>query len=126
MFPPMATIGVDLNNVFRAAPAPGNVVIPVGGEASIDGIVVQVAMKPHDAGASTAADVSVGDSSWQLVAAHPALRPGDTFPWGAYDATIVRIVEPDARFVGWLEVTVKSRVPTNTPSVARRDADAKK
>jgi hypothetical protein len=105
-FPPMATIGLDIPDLVWAAPAPDNVVIPVRGEASIDGVTAQVVVQPSDASPSPIADVSIGDASWQRVTVHRALHAGDTFAWGAYATTIVRIVAPDARFVGWVEVAV--------------------
>jgi hypothetical protein len=110
MFPPMATIGLDSPDFVWAAPAPDNVVIPVRGEASIDGVTAQVVVPPHDASPAPVADVSIGDASWQRVTVHRALRAGDTFPWGLLDAKIVRVVEPSAHFVGWVEVALKTRI----------------
>src|SRR5579859_3494025 len=46
-FPPMATIGLDGPDLVWAAPAPGNVVVPVRGEASIDGVTAQVVVQPY-------------------------------------------------------------------------------
>jgi hypothetical protein len=106
MFPPMGILGIDPLSKVWAKPASDNVVVPVGGEASIDGIVARVAIEPHDAERPDAAELSVGNASWQLVTVHPALHAGDTFRWGTHDATIVRIVTPDAHFIGWVEVAI--------------------
>jgi hypothetical protein len=109
MFPPMVTIGLDDRDLLRVAPAPKSVPIPVRGEASIEGIVAQAAVPTAGAGHAPVVDVSVGDASWSLVTVHRALHAGDTFAWGAFDASIVRIVAPDAHFVGWVEVAVAPR-----------------
>jgi hypothetical protein len=124
--PPWITLGIDARGTSWAAPAPDNVLVPLRGEASIDGVVAQAAVQAADAGSAPAsADVSVGDASWSLVTVHRRLHAGDTFPWGGYDATIVRIVEPDAHFVGWVEVTVVPRdaaTKAALASTAGRDA----
>jgi hypothetical protein len=108
MFPPMGTLGIDAISQAWAAPRPESLVVLMRGEVALDGIVAQAAARVADAGAPPAVDVSIGDASWQAVTVHPALHAGDTFPWGAFDATIVRIVPPDARFVGWIEVAVRA------------------
>jgi hypothetical protein len=126
MFPPMGTLGIDARSEVWAAPGPKSLVVLVRGEAALDGIVAQAAVPSANAGVQSSADVSVGDASWQMITVHRALRAGDTFAWGAYDATIVRLVAPDDRFVGWVEVTV---VPhdsaTNAAMVSSPRRDAK-
>jgi hypothetical protein len=108
--PPWITLGIDARGASWAAPAPDNLIVPLRGEASIDGVVAQAAVPAGVAGVAPAAvDVSVGDASWSLITVHRALHVRDTFPWGAYDATIVRVVAAGAHFVGWVEVAVAPR-----------------
>ena len=120
--PPWITLGIDARDTGWAAPAPESLLVPLRGEASIDGVVAQGALRTSDAGAAPVVDISVGDASWQLVTVRRELHAGDTFPWGAYDATIVRIVAPDTRFVGWVEVAV---VPRDASDAATRAAAAR-
>jgi hypothetical protein len=106
-FPPVGVLELRAPASFDwAAPKPGNVFIPLQGEAILD----------HDYHATAILDV-LGDAGTSALSAtitttrpkeaddqHPHMRPMDSFRWGNRRATVVRIIEPIAKAAGWVEI----------------------
>jgi hypothetical protein len=107
--PSFAYLELDPPDYFRwAAPAPGDVYIPFGGEAVLDGDQHAIAtLEPtEDAGAQDLkVTVSLSSPSRQDEG-FPHLGVGDSFRWGKSQAKIVRVIEPVSRAVGWVEVVL--------------------
>jgi hypothetical protein len=100
---------LDPPDYFRwAAPAPGDVYIPFGGEAVLDGDQHAIAtLEPtEDAGAQDLKVTVVLSAPSRQDEGFSHLGAGDSFPWGRSQAKIVRVIEPVSRAVGWVEVAL--------------------
>jgi hypothetical protein len=94
-----------------ATPAAGNVFVPYESDpdAIVDHRYVAHAAKPVDElGRPVPGDVSlVVGEVFQRGKVIAGLRVGDTFSWGPHQARIVRVVPPDGRITGWVEVALR-------------------
>lgn len=101
--PPGADVFLDPPDQAWAGPAPENVVIPLLGDATLDGdAVAHATLERPDGALPESVTVSVADAM-RPPSVHRNLRPLDEFTWGRHRASIVRVVAPDARLVGWVE-----------------------
>jgi hypothetical protein len=110
---PSVTLLVAPEGFTDAGLAPGNVFIPMHGEATLD----------HDFKATADLDPSSDDASVPAVTVliangrayprvHRGLRAGDAFRWGNRDATVARILPTQSgKFgvIGWVEVRLSRR-----------------
>jgi hypothetical protein len=106
--PPGAIV---LENPFEVAPglalAPGDVFVPLRGDARLDSTFVATARlgEPGSAGTPEATITVVHAPDPPIV--HGGLRLGDSFAWSDRVAMLVRIVEPQPpHAIGWIEVSL--------------------
>jgi hypothetical protein len=100
-----------------ATPSPENVPVPFEGEVIID--QDDHATASMDTPESTYGAVSLGEVPTATVRVDrgqrdevfSGLRAGSMFAWGDREATVVRLVEPGARAIGWVEVALSDRAP---------------
>ena len=104
---PAVAVAIDPDGFAWARLEGDDVFIPFHGKATIDGdIHATAALDRPDAAAPARVTVSV-DERDASPTAHGGLASGDTFPWGAHRATIVRIVTPQDSVlgaIGWVEI----------------------
>jgi hypothetical protein len=111
VFPPFAILELRPPAYFDwAAPKPGNVYIPLQGEAILDGDYHATAMlDARDDARSGELSVTVATTSpAKANEDYPHLRPRDSFRWGRSEATVVRVIEPIAKAVGWVEIELST------------------
>jgi hypothetical protein len=90
--------------------SPGELFIPLKGEAALDSgwlATAQLVGSGGQGGAPYATITVVHRSDPAVV--HPTLRVGDSFPWGDRVARLARIVEPrPPHVIGWIAVEVSA------------------
>jgi hypothetical protein len=111
--PPLAGLVLDPEPSPSVPPlAPGNVFIPLGGEARLDGdLYTRARYLPRgDAGEPPSVTIFYHSPWFQNRTPHgtegesSGLHDGDGFVWGRTQATVVRIVGPTPGVDGWVEV----------------------
>jgi hypothetical protein len=109
MMPPLGVLELDPPiSLAWAALGEGNVIIPLGGDATLDQEFRATAtLEPEsDAGLASVTVNLTGPSP--LPAVHRRLHRGDVFAWGKTQAKIVRIIEPASKLVGWIEIALSA------------------
>jgi hypothetical protein len=114
VYAPRATVDANFAKFASLAPRKDTVVLAFGGDALLEQEERAVATygTSNVTGGRAADSVTVQvttTSEEQHV--HRGMAVGCTFPWGAYRATIVRIVEPSPSVVGWAEVELTRDPP---------------
>jgi len=90
----------------EGAPAPDHVFVPLRGDATLDGAraIAVVTWPPRDSHTPTVTvRVTPADATARV---YPDMGAGDSFPWAGRRATVARVVQPEAPFVGWVEVAL--------------------
>jgi hypothetical protein len=113
--PPWAYLDLEPPaSIASFALAPGDVYIPFGGEAVLESFQHAVAtVEPaREAGADGPSAVVTLSAPFRSDVTHAHLHAGSAFAWGASRATVVRVVEPAADVVGWVEVALSEQDAT--------------
>ena len=101
----VAVLRMDPPEHLWAVPDPASVFVPL-----------EVTSTRLEDGARLHAGITYADGNVCLAIARPGdeerhhcdLRVGDTFPSGAKQAAVVRIVRPTPTFVGWIELAIRN------------------
>jgi hypothetical protein len=109
----MTTIATQLTGFDAVKPEHDHVFIPLRGEAMIGGrFRARATVDDHTLGTPLRATV-VAETSQGIQTFHSAT--GDTFAWGPYDASVIRMVEPHTGIlepIGWIEVRLAGQSPS--------------
>jgi hypothetical protein len=111
VFSEYANLNINVPEYFDwVAPKRGDIYIPVGGEAILDHRFHATAVlgereDASDRGVSATVTITSRDAPDVV---NYDLRSGDAFDLGKARATVVRVVEPIARAVGWVEVALST------------------
>jgi hypothetical protein len=112
--PPFADLDLEpAAGVVALAPVAGDVFIPIGGEATLEGSQHAVATmdSAEDAGGGEGAVTIVLSAPFRSDEPHRHFHETSTFAWGTSLATVVRVIEPSAEVVGWVEVRLSEVAP---------------
>jgi len=116
LYEPTARVNANFALYRSSAPRQDTIVLAFTGDALLEEKARAVASyEAPTAGGTAAVTVSVTPydayDPFNPPEVHRGLSVGSSFPWGAYRATIVRIVEPSASVVGWAEVELTRGPP---------------